>query len=353
MRLSNEFFFRIAGAVVFGVTGGWMGGKLAVWFNILSQLAIYVTVFGLLGVLAGLILTPYVTTRPVRRFRTRLISMPAERLVAIVGGTFLGLIAASLLTLPLSTLPEPFRQLFPLLSAVILCYLSIMILSLRQRDLRSTLSFLQRDAKSASSKQESEDSQILVDTSVIIDGRISDICKSGFVRSTLLVPNFVLLELQHIADSSDPLRRNRGRRGMDVLKILQEECPIPVRFTDMDVTEVRDVDSKLVALARDMNSPILTNDYNLNRVAELQGVSVLNINDLANAVRAVFLPGEELSVKIVQEGREAGQGVAYLEDGTMVVVEDGKDHIQELVDVVVTKVLQTSAGRMIFARPQF
>lgn len=353
MRLSNEFFFRIAGAVVFGVTGGWMGGKLAVWFNILSQLAIYVTVFGLLGVLAGLILTPYVTTRPVRRFRTRLISMPAERLIAIVGGTFLGLIAASLLTLPLSTLPEPFRQLFPLLSAVILCYLSIMILSLRQRDLRSTLSFLQRDAKSASSKQESEDSQILVDTSVIIDGRISDICKSGFVRSTLLVPNFVLLELQHIADSSDPLRRNRGRRGMDVLKILQEECPIPVRFTDMDVTEVRDVDSKLVALARDMNSPILTNDYNLNRVAELQGVSVLNINDLANAVRAVFLPGEELSVKIVQEGREAGQGVAYLEDGTMVVVEDGKDHIQELVDVVVTKVLQTSAGRMIFARPQF
>jgi len=138
---------------------------------------------------------------------------------------------------------------------------------------------------------------------------------------------------------------------MDVLKILQEDCPVPVQFTDMDVTQVRDVDSKLVALARDNGCPIMTNDYNLNRVAELQGVSVLNINDLANAVKAVFLPGEELSVKIVQEGRELGQGVAYLDDGTMVVVENGKDYLQDQLDVVVTKVLQTTAGRMIFARP--
>jgi uncharacterized protein YacL len=225
-------------------------------------------------------------------------------------------------------------------------------LSLRQQDLRGTLSFLRRGKNSGAVEQADQESRILLDTSVIIDGRISDICKTGFVRSTIMVPNFVLLELQHIADSSDPLRRNRGRRGMDVLKILQEDCPVPVRFTDMDVTQVRDVDSKLVALARDISSPIMTNDYNLNRIAELQGVTVLNINDLANAVKAVFLPGEELSVKIVQEGREMGQGVAYLDDGTMVVVEDGKDHLQEQLGVVVTKVLQTTAGRMIFARPK-
>jgi uncharacterized protein YacL len=160
------------------------------------------------------------------------------------------------------------------------------------------------------------------------------------------------MELQHIADSADSLRRNRGRRGMDVLQMLQNECPIPVRITDMDVSEVREVDSKLVALARELNCPIMTNDYNLNRVAEIQGVTVLNINDLANAVKAIFLPGEEFSVKVVQEGREEGQGVAYLEDGTMVVIEDGRNLIQQNVSVVVTKVLQTSAGRMIFARPQ-
>jgi uncharacterized protein YacL len=235
---------------------------------------------------------------------------------------------------------------------VVFCYLAVTVLALRQRDLRAALSFIRVSRAPSSANSLEEESVILLDTSVIIDGRISDICKTGFIRSSLMVPNFVLLELQHIADSSDPLRRNRGRRGMDVLKYLQQDCPIPVRFTDMDVTEVREVDSKLVALARDLNCPIMTNDYNLNRIADLQGVTVMNINDLANAVKSVFLPGEEMSVKIVQEGREVGQGVAYLEDGTMVVVEDGKDYLQDSVDVTVTKVLQTTAGRMIFARPQ-
>jgi uncharacterized protein YacL len=285
--------------------------------------------------------------------RNSLVAMPAERLVAIIGGILLGLIAASLLTLPLSMLPAPFRQIIPIASAILLCYLAVVILSLRQNDLRASLSVLRSSDKSpARTESAVEETVVLLDTSVIIDGRISDICKTGFIRSTLLVPNFVLLELQHIADSSDPLRRNRGRRGMDVLRFLQQDCPIPVRFTDMDVTEVRDVDSKLVALARELASPIMTNDYNLNRVAELQGVTVLNINELANAVKAVFLPGEEISVKIVQEGREVGQGVAYLDDGTMVVVEDGKGHIHNTINVVVTKVLQTTAGRMIFAKPQ-
>ena len=320
MGLSNEFFSRIIGGLVIGVLAGILGARIAIWLNVPSELLAYTVVFGLLGFLTGLILTPIFTIRPVRRLRNNLIGMPAERLVAIIGGIFLGLIATSLLTLPLSTLPSPFREIIPLASAILLCYLSVVILTLRQNDLRSTLSFLRSDSKKPKSKSSEEEGVILMDTSVIIDGRISDICKTGFIRATMLVPNFILVELQHIADSSDPLRRNRGRRGMDVLKFLQQDCPIPVRFTDMDATEARDVDTKLVALAKKLTCPILTNDYNLNRIAELQGVVVLNINELANAVKAVFLPGEELSIRIVQEGREVGQGVAYLDDGTMIVV---------------------------------
>jgi len=191
---------------------------------------------------------------------------------------------------------------------------------------------------------------ILLDTSVIIDGRIADISKTGFIRDTLLVPNFILSELQHIADSPDPLRRGRGRLGLDVLTNLQNEAPIPTKITDMDVSEVREADSKLVALAKHLHCPIMTNDYNLNRVAELQGVPVLNINDLANAVKVNMLPGEALNIKIIQEGREPGQGVGFLQDGTMVVVEDGSNLMNKTLNVTVTKVLQTTAGRMIFAR---
>jgi len=164
------------------------------------------------------------------------------------------------------------------------------------------------------------------------------------------VPSFVLGELQHIADSPDALRRNRGRRGLDMLRRLQSESGTRVRITDADIEGVRDADDKLVLLAKQMHCPIITNDYNLNRVAELQGVRVLNINELANAVRAVFLPGESLHVKVIQEGKEPGQGVGYLDDGTMVVVEDGSSRIGREVEVVVTKVLQTAAGRMLFAR---
>jgi uncharacterized protein YacL len=351
---SIEFFFRLLGAVAMGMGAAYIGSVFSVWIGAQSQRQFYVVLMGLLGILTGLILTPYVTTRPLKHIRDSLVKMPTERLVAIILGIFMGLIAASLLTLPLSSLPAPFKQILPLASAVVLCYLSIVILTLRQKDLSSALTFFreERGGKSSSTSSASEDSVILLDTSVIIDGRITDISKSCFIRSTLLVPNFVLMELQHIADSADSLRRNRGRRGMDVLQMLQNECPIPVRITDMDVSEVREVDSKLVALARELNCPIMTNDYNLNRIAEIQGVTVLNINDLANAVKAIFLPGEEFSVKVVQEGREEGQGVAYLEDGTMVVIEDGRNLIQQTISVVVTKVLQTSAGRMIFARPQ-
>jgi uncharacterized protein YacL len=191
---------------------------------------------------------------------------------------------------------------------------------------------------------------ILLDTSVIIDGRIADISKTGFMFGTFLIPRFVLNELQYIADSADSMRRQRGRRGMEVLSQLQKDATVPVRISDIDVEGVREVDDKLVVLARQMKAPIMTNDYNLNRVAELQGVTVLKVNELANAVKSVLLPGEQLLVKIIQEGKESGQGVGYLDDGTMVVVEDGRGRINQEVDVNVTKVLQTAAGRMIFAQ---
>jgi uncharacterized protein YacL len=197
-----------------------------------------------------------------------------------------------------------------------------------------------------------EERSVLLDTSVIIDGRIADVAQTGFITGTLLVPRFVLNELQHIADSSDMLRRNRGRRGLDILNHLQKDSVTPVRITDMDVEDVREVDDKLIMLARQLSCSILTNDYNLNRVAELQGVPVLNINELANAVKAVYLPGETMQIKVIQEGKETGQGVAYLDDGTMIVVEDGRRHINQTINVVVTKVLQTAAGRMIFAKPE-
>ncbi|MFQ5896050.1 MAG: PIN/TRAM domain-containing protein [Nitrospinota bacterium] len=190
----------------------------------------------------------------------------------------------------------------------------------------------------------------VLDTSVVIDGRIADICEGGFLDGILMIPQFVLKELQHIADSSDPLKRNRGRRGLDILQRMQKNDSVGVEISDLDFPRIREVDAKLVALAKHYRGKVVTNDFNLNKVAELQGVPVLNINRLANAMKPVVLPGEELSVYVLKEGKEYGQGVAYLEDGTMVVVDHAKKFIGRQVEVAVTSVLQTTAGRMIFTR---
>ena len=190
----------------------------------------------------------------------------------------------------------------------------------------------------------------VLDTSVIIDGRIFDICQTGFVEGTLVIPNFVLEELRHIADSSDGLKRNRGRRGLDVLNKIQKELNIEVEIYEKDFPEIAEVDSKLLKLAQLLNGKVITNDYNLNKVAEFQGVPVLNINELANAVKPVVLPGEEMTIQIIKDGKESSQGIGYLDDGTMIVVEGGRKHIGEIMNVVVTSVLQTAAGRMIFAK---
>jgi len=190
----------------------------------------------------------------------------------------------------------------------------------------------------------------ILDTSVVIDGRIADVCETGFLEGPFIIPQFILRELQHIADSSDPLKRNRGRRGLDILNRIQKQSDLEVRITDHDFPKLQEVDAKLVELAKRINGKIITNDFNLNKVAELQGLMVLNINQLSNALKPVVLPGEAIHVQILKEGKEHGQGVAYLDDGTMVVVDEGKKIIGKELDVVVTSVLQTTAGRMIFAR---
>lgn len=350
-----ELISRIIGALVLASALAIIGVQIAGMFNL--EPIPYAVAFGVgggvLGAIFGFLFTPYLTVRPINAIRQALSAMPLERLVALMIGVFLGLIAAALFAIPLSQLPSPLKEILPLASALGFCYLGAVLMMNRYRDLREWVSGLRpsRGQTNIDPSVAENPDVILLDTSVIIDGRILDIGRTGFIRQTLLVPNFVLKELQHIADSPDALRRNRGRRGLDILSMLQNESPVPVQITDMDATQARDADSKLVLLARRLECPIMTNDYNLNKVAELQGITVLNINDLANAVKASFLPGEELTVTIIQEGKEYGQGVAYLDDGTMVVVEDGYRLLNQTQNVVVTKVLQTTAGRMIFAKP--
>jgi uncharacterized protein YacL len=352
--MSADFIARLVGMVVFAGLLGWGGAALSEPLSG-SELA-YTVIFGLVGALIGLIITPYVTIVPIRRIRRAVQKMPIHRLVAILVGMGLGLVAGALAALPLSLLPDPLGQILPVIGAFLFAYLGVAVMSLRQADVSGLFRpqgdnlALRLGGDGAARGRAGQ--PVLLDTSVIIDGRIADISQTGFLAGPLIVPNFVLNELQYIADSTETLRRNRGRRGLELLNRLQKESMVPVQITDMDVDGVHNVDDKLVILAKQLHCPIVTNDYNLNRVAELQGVTVLNINALANAVRAIYLPGEDLTIRIIQEGKERGQGVGYLEDGTMVVVEDGERHIDREVDTVVTKVLQTAAGRMIFARIQ-
>jgi uncharacterized protein YacL len=338
------------GSRVSAILGAYWGIQLGTLAGMSQDL--YAIVLGLVGALVGLVLTPFLTTRPVRYVVQVLTKISAQTLAAGLIGLVAGLLVAALLAFPLSLLPSPFGKILPFVGVVLFGYLSVAVFIMRQEDVFGAIfgRLLPRGDEAAGAGAALAGRNILLDTSVIIDGRIADIARTGFLSGTLLIPRFVLNELQYIADSPDSLRRQRGRRGMEVLAQLQKETTVPVRISDIDVEGVREVDDKLVVLARQLRSPILTNDYNLNRVAELQGVAVLNVNELANAVKSVFLPGEAISVNIIQEGREAGQGIAYLDDGTMVVVEDGRERINMRTNVTVTKVLQTAAGRMIFAR---
>jgi uncharacterized protein YacL len=345
---------RIIGAVVLGIIGAFTSLPI---YNFVQQFVDVLTlsqgvVTGLIAVIFaafGFLITPYITIKPFRALIKLLTKSSAQSLLSGLIGMTIGLIIAAIMAYPLSLLPKPLGQILPLAGLLLFGYLGAVLFVTRRDDFLNLFKNMSNKMP-ARAKVESE-RRVLVDTSAIIDGRISDIAKTGFLGATLVVPRFVLNELQFVSDSADSLRRQRGRRGLDVLSELQENKEVNVVISDIDVEGVREVDDRLVLLGRQMNAPILTNDYNLNRVAELQGVNVLNINDLANAVKVIILPGESLQIEVIQEGKEYNQGVGYLDDGTMVVIENGEPYLNKQIEVTVTKILQTSAGRMIFAKP--
>jgi len=348
--MSMELILRLS-VMVMGATLAYEVGSLtADWASVaaapLKPLLYKASVAGL-GAAVGYILAPHLTLRPYQVLRRFLDMLSVRSLVMGTAGLLVGLTLGALLAVPLSMLPGVVGHITPIIVAAVMGALSATTAARRDREILSLLGLYVGGGSIRRRRN-----LALLDTSVIIDGRIADIVKSGFVDGTIVIPRFVLEELQHIADSPDPLRRNRGRRGLDILNRLQKEADARLEISELDAPEVDEVDGKLVALAQRLDCPVVTNDYNLNRVAELQGVRVLNINELANAVKVVVLPGETLAVHIIQDGKEAGQGVAYLDDGTMVVVEDGRRYMGETVEIVVTRVLQTVAGRMVFGHPQ-
>jgi uncharacterized protein YacL len=301
----------------------------------------------------GFAVLPYLTVVPAGWLIGRVQELSTAEFVAAVLGLFVGLLLGLLLGLPLAQVEGPLGTWLPLGVSLFLG-LGMMGLTVAKRfDLIAAAEgagLVRRPGEEHGSAE--GEPRIVVDTSVLIDGRIAEIVESGFVFGTLVVPRFVLDELQHIADSSDTLRRNRGRRGLEILNRMQRDPHTPIEVVEDEAPGIAEVDAKLVELAKRRSRVVLTNDFNLNRVAELQGVRVMNINSLANAVKPAVLPGEELRVRVIQEGKEAGQGVGFLDDGTMIVVEGGARLIEREVDVCVTRVLQTVAGRMIFAQPR-
>ena len=287
--------------------------------------------------------------------------MEDVRLVDIalgVGGLVIGLIIAMLISFAFYQIPFPWvSSLLTAVIYIVLGYLGFTLPVKKRDDIVAAIQAgkKERDGSTSTrkiSKKKNNASAKVLDTSVVIDGRIYDICKVGFMEGPLIVPVFVLNELQLIADSSDDLKRNRGRRGLDIINKMQNDLDVPVQISEEDYDDIQEVDAKLVRMAKETKCKILTNDYNLNKVATVQGAEVLNINELANAVKPVVLPGEEMKVLLVKAGKENGQAVAYLDDGTMIVVENGRKYIGDNITVIVTSILQTAAGRMIFAKPK-
>ena len=325
--ISIRLFFIFISSVAGYYIGSLFGGYDPTW--------------GMGGTLAGLggSILIIVIEMAMRRFSIRNLS-------AAVFGLIFGFFMAWVLTSVMRLIPMSL-QLFSSLQIILIlifCYLG-MVIAMRGKDEFSLIipyvKFVRQDKR---------DDIVLLDTSVIIDGRIADIFHTHFVEGRIVIPRFVLKELQQVADSQDALKRNRGRRGLDVLNKIQKTTALDVRIQEEDFPETREVDAKLVKLAKLLGAKIFTNDFNLNKVAELQGVTVLNINELANALRPVVLPGEPMEIRVSKEGKEYNQGIAYLDDGTMVVIDNSKQMIGQVVKVIVTSVLQTSAGRMIFAK---
>jgi uncharacterized protein YacL len=348
-------YIRVLGAALGGLIGLVLATAGDGLFHDATYTGFLLAAWVIAWVIVGFAILPYLTVVPATWLISRVEDLSTAEFITAVIGLLLGLLMGLLLGLPLSALPQPFGSLLPLGVSLLLGLGMLGLTVAKRKDLvgaAETVGIIRHVDPMATGTARSGEPRIVVDTSAIIDGRIAEIVESGFIYGTLVIPRFVLDELQHIADSSDTLRRNRGRRGLEILARMQKEPGTPVEIVEDTVPSETEVDAKLVALALTRSRVILTNDFNLNRVAELQGVRVMNINSLANAVKPAVLPGEELRVRVIQEGKEAGQGVGFLDDGTMIVVEGGARHIDKDLDVAVTRVLQTVAGRMIFAQPR-
>ncbi|MBA3778954.1 MAG: PIN domain-containing protein [Chloroflexi bacterium] len=345
---------RVSGAVLGAIIGlglAALGGGDSPFFGAPNG-GFLLTVWLVAWLVVGFSILPYVTVEPALWIIRKVQELSTGEFVTAVAGLLVGLLMGLLLGLPLSYFPDPYGFLLPLGVSAVLGLGMLGLTVAKRQDLIEAIEALGVLPRREVDDPEAKRPLVVVDTSAIIDGRIADVIASGFLYGRLLVPRFVLAELQHIADQSDPNRRARGRRGLEILTALQKSDQAAVEITDEDFPDAGPVDARLVALARARSAAILTNDFNLNRVADLQGIRVLNVNHLANAVKPAFLPGEEMRVKVIQEGKEQGQGVAFLDDGTMIVVEGGGRYLDRELQVTVTRVLQTVAGRMVFAQPR-
>lgn len=312
----------------------------------------------LAGAGLGLLVTPRVTIEPLEQLLRRTRDVPLTEIFLVGFGMLCGLIFSVLLAVPLAFLPPPFSYYLPLLIAVLMAYIGAMIFHSRRRELseilrqwrKPAMSMVRENSEPGSvAAQASADRHLLLDTSAIIDGRIAAVAETGFLEGTLIIPGFVLNELQSLADSSDELRRSKGRRGLELLNTMQKESPLPIEILDSDPVSSNRVDDKLVILARQHHWPVITNDFNLNRVARLQGVKVLSLNQLSESVRPPVVPDQHLLVMIRNEGNARQQGVGYLDDGTPVIVEEARSMIGQSVEVIVTRLHQTQSGRLVFA----
>ena len=345
--MTPEFISRLVGLVVFAIVGARLGAETAEFLSLNIESRAFI--FGLTGMLFGLIATPWFTVRPIVFLRQVINEMPIERLITSLIGLLIGLTLSLLSAYPLSLLDEPFGTLLPSIALLVFGYLAMTIFGVRHREILDA--FGSRLGRPPGTSRSMGARKLLLDTSALIDGRIVDVAETGFLGGSLIVPRFVLAELHRVADSSDLLRRNRGRRGLNMLNKLQRNDMVPVRIIDDDVDDIQEVDNKLVALALQLGASLVTNDYPLSEVASAQGIPVLNVNRLANAVRSIYIPGETFAIRIIQEGKDPDQGIGYLDDGTMVVVENGKNYLDRNIQVEVTKLISRETGRMIFAVP--
>lgn len=340
----------IEAVISFMVAGAFCFIFQAVYNSNIKNVAELLPVYApwILGVALGLIfylfISSYITDIILKRLSAVediLVKMSAKELLASVLGCVIGLAIANLIGFAFNSFGAVGTVVIVFLN-IILGYLGFRVARIKKDEL-DVVSFKEKKVQLSGRPK-------ILDTSVIIDGRILDLLQTGFIEGKIIIPNFVLDELRHIADSSDSLKRNRGRRGLDILNEIQKQLKVPVEIVNYNTKEFFEVDAKLLKMAEDTNSYVVTNDFNLNKVAEFQGVRVLNINELANAIKPIVLPGEVMKVTVMKDGKENGQGIAYLNDGTMIVVEGGRKYIGETIMVIVTSILQTAAGRMIFVK---